>query len=135
MAALFVGKKYIYCFVVHPCHKYCVSNIICVAFSSRGRPPSRDGVSSWLCSGAAAGGREAGQGWYCVKINHIKERKQACWLTSLNCQLQSFTTVAILLDVFYLSTSDQLLAKDSVLVLTSRILYFQSRRNLHIKLD
>lgn len=63
---------------------------MCIALSSRDRhpPTSRDCVSGWLCSGAAAGGRGTGQGLYCQEINHITRKQKHgwffdCWMTSL----------------------------------------------------
>lgn len=58
---------------------------MCIALSSRDRhpPTSRDCVSGWLCSGAAAGGRGTGQGLYCQEINHITRKQKHGWFFRL----------------------------------------------------
>lgn len=151
--------------VVHPCHKYCLCpNIEYLLLLAVGANPPRDSVGGRLCSGAAAGGREASQGMYSVEINHITGKKNKTRLllqpladvTDCNrymrpasrsshnrlLQLLNFYNQFVQLSpaASCLSTSNQLLAEDPVhmlifSLLTSMMPYLQSQRNIYSKLD
>lgn len=96
MAALFIGKNRFFV-VVCPYHKYCLNE--CALLWAVGTDPPPPG----LCSGAAAGGRETGQGLYCLEINHITRKQKHgwffdCWMTSLTV---TDTVEAVVLILFH----------------------------------
>lgn len=80
-------KKYFLLLFVHVMNTVKM-NVYC--FDQEKQNPPKGLFSSWLYSGAAAGGWEAGQGLYCVEINHIT-RKQKTWLLFLNYWMTSLT--------------------------------------------